>query len=90
MQSLRKQCKEPLRRKQMANLTDAERKIIVNALTTASHQYEKDAVTAEDLATHGDTTRASAEALGSQLREQVIDARQLRDKLVFLWHHIQY
>jgi hypothetical protein len=36
----------------MANLTDAERRIIVNALTTAAHQYEKDAVTARDLATH--------------------------------------
>jgi hypothetical protein len=74
----------------MANLTDAERVIVVNALTTAAHQYEKDAVTAGDLAMHGETTRASAQALGAQLQQQVRDARQLRDKLVFLWHHIQF
>jgi hypothetical protein len=30
----------------MSTLTDAERTIIFNALTTAAHQYEKDAVTA--------------------------------------------
>ena len=37
----------------MSNLTDAERTIIFNALTTAAHQYEKDAATAFELAMHG-------------------------------------
>jgi hypothetical protein len=58
----------------MSNLTDAERTIIFNALTTAAHQYEKDAATAFELAMHGLATKASAEALGAQLQQQVIDA----------------
>ena len=74
----------------MSNLTDAERTIIFNALTTAAHQYERDAATAFELAMHGLATKASAEALGAQLQQQVIDARQLRDKLEFLWNHIQF
>ena len=36
------------------------------------------------------TIKASAEALGTQLQQQVTDARQLRDKLEFLWNHIQF
>jgi len=74
----------------MSKLTDAERTIIVNALTTAAQQYEKDAATAGELATHGLATKASAEALAAQLQQQVIDARQLRDKLEILWNHIQF
>ena len=74
----------------MSKLTDAERTIIFNALTTAAHQYEKDAATAYELAMHGLATKTTAEALGTQLQQQVTDARQLRDKLEFLWNHIQF
>jgi len=49
----------------MSKLTDAERTIIFNALTTAAHQYEKDATTAYELAMHGLAIKASAEALGA-------------------------
>jgi hypothetical protein len=74
----------------MSKLTDDERTIIFNALTTAAHQYEKDAAAAYELAMHGLTIKASAEALGAQLQQQVTDVRQLRDKLEFLWNHIQF
>jgi hypothetical protein len=39
---------------------------------------------------HGLAIKSSAEALGAQLQQQVTDARQLRDKLEFLWNHIQF
>ena len=74
----------------MSKLTDAERTIIFNALTTAALQYEKDAAAAYELAMHGLTIKASAQALSAQLQQQVADARQLRDKLEFLWSHIQF
>ena len=74
----------------MSKLTDVERTIIFNALTTAARQYEKDAAAAYELAMHGLAIKASAEELGAQLQQQVTDARQLRDKLEFLWNHIQF
>ena len=60
----------------MSKLTDAERTTIFNALTTAARQYEKDAATAYELAMHGLAIKASAEALGAQLQQQVTDARK--------------
>jgi hypothetical protein len=74
----------------MSKLTDAERTIIVDALTAAAHQYEKDAATAHELAMQGVATMASAEALGAKFQQRVTDARELRDKLEFLWNHIQF
>ncbi len=73
-----------------AKLTDAERMTILNALTVSAFQHEKDAAIASELALHGQTTRASADALAEQFRQQAEDARQLRDKLTFLWSHIQF
>jgi hypothetical protein len=73
-----------------AKLTDAERTTIVNALTLSAVQHAKDAEVASELALHGQTTRPSAVALADQFRKQAEDARQLRDKLEFLWSHIQF
>jgi hypothetical protein len=70
-------------------LTDAERTTIVNALTVAARQYERDVEQALELALHGMTIREPAEALAAQLRQHAVDARQLRDKITFLWEHIQ-
>jgi hypothetical protein len=73
-----------------AKLTDAERTIIVNALTVAAVQHTKDAEAASELALHGQTTWQSALALAEQFRQQAEEARQLRDKLGFMWSHIQF
>jgi len=63
---------------------------IFNALTVSAFQHEKDAAVASELALHGQMTGASADALAEQFRKQAEDARQLRDKLAFLWSHIQF
>jgi hypothetical protein len=70
-------------------LTDPERTTVVNALTVAARQYEKDAEHALELALHSMTIREPAEALAAQFRQHAVDARQLRDKITFLWEHIQ-
>ena len=70
-------------------LTEAERTTIVNALTLAARQYETDAESASELAMHGMTIFQPAEALAKQFREHATDARQLRDKITFLWEHLQ-
>jgi hypothetical protein len=66
-----------------------ERTTIVNALTLAARQYEIDAVHASELALHGMTIFETAEALARQLRQYSTDARELRDKITFLWEHVQ-
>jgi hypothetical protein len=71
-------------------LTDPERAIIVNALTVAARQYETDAEHASELALHGMAIRDPAEALAAQFRAHAVDARQLRDKITFLWEHVQF
>jgi len=63
-------------------LTEAERTTIVLAAQT-------DAESASELALHGMTIFQPAEALAKQFREQATEARQLRDKITFLWEHIQ-
>ena len=73
-----------------AKLTDAERTIILNALTLSVVQHAKDAEVASELALHGQTTWASADTLAEQFRKQAEEARQLRDKIGFLWSHIQF
>lgn len=73
-----------------AKLTDPERMIIAHALTAAAAQYENDAAVAADLALRGGlATKAAADALGKQLRQEADDARQLRDKITFLWSHLK-
>jgi hypothetical protein len=42
------------------------------------------------LALHGQTTWQSALALAEQFRQQAEEAHQLRDKLGFLWSHVQF
>jgi hypothetical protein len=71
-------------------LTDPERTTIVNALTVAARQYEKDAEHALELALHAMTIREPAEALAAQFRHHATDARQLRDKITFLWEHVEF
>jgi hypothetical protein len=71
------------------SLTDPERTMIVNALTVAARQYERDAEHASELALHGMTIKEPAEALAAQFRQHATDARQLRDKITFLWDHVQ-
>jgi hypothetical protein len=70
-------------------LTEAERTTIVNALTLAARQYEIDAERASESELHGMTIFQPAEALAKHFRECATDARQLRDKITFLWAHIQ-
>jgi hypothetical protein len=70
-------------------LTEAERTTIVNALTLTARQYEIDAERASELALHGMTVFEPAKALAKQFQEQAADARQLRDKITFLWENIQ-
>ena len=70
-------------------LTEAERTTIVNALTVAGRQYELDAERAAELALHGMTVFEPAETLAKQFRDLATDARQLRDKITFLWDYIQ-
>jgi hypothetical protein len=70
-------------------LTEEERTTIVNALTVASRQYEIDAERASELALHGMTIFEPARDLAKQFQELATDARQLRDKITFLWEHIQ-
>jgi hypothetical protein len=70
-------------------LIEAERITIVNALTLAARQYEKDAERASELALHGMTISEPAETLARQFRQYATDARQLRDKITFLWEHVQ-
>jgi hypothetical protein len=70
-------------------LTEQERTTIVNALTLAGRQYELDAERASELALHGMSIWEPAEALAGQFRQLAADARQLRDKITFLWEHIQ-
>jgi hypothetical protein len=71
-------------------LTDPERTTIVNALTAAARQYEADAEQALELALHGMTVREPAEALAKQFRQHAAEARQLREKITFLWEHVQF
>jgi hypothetical protein len=70
-------------------LTEPERTTIVNALTLAGRQYEIDAERASELALHGMTFFEPANALAGQFRQHATEARQLRDKITFLWEHIQ-
>jgi hypothetical protein len=70
-------------------LTEDERTTIVNALTVAARQYEIDAERAAELALHGMTIFEPARALTKQFQELASDARQLRDKITFLWENIQ-
>jgi len=70
-------------------LTEPERTTIVNALTLAARQYEIDAERASELALHGMTIFEPAEALAKQFRQYATDARELRDKITFLWQHAQ-
>jgi hypothetical protein len=70
-------------------LTEHERTTIVNALTVAARQYEIDAERASELALHGMTTFEPARDLGKQFQELAADARQLQDKITFLWENIQ-
>jgi hypothetical protein len=72
-----------------AKLTDEERMIIVHALTSAAVQYETDASAAFELAAHGISAKDAAEALGARFKQQATDARQLRDKITFLWNHLK-
>ena len=71
-------------------LTDLERTIIVNALTRAAFQYEKDAERVSELAQYGMTIKEPAEDLAGQFRQHATDARQLRDKITFLLGHLQF
>jgi hypothetical protein len=81
------------RRKPMSKtpikLTEEERTTIVNALTVAARQYQIDAEHAAELELHGMTIFEPARALAKQFQELATDARQLRDKITFLWEHIQ-
>jgi hypothetical protein len=70
-------------------LTEQERTIIVNALTVAARQYEIDAERASELALHGMTIFEPARDLAKQFQAMATDARQLRDKITFLWESIQ-
>jgi hypothetical protein len=70
-------------------LSELERTTIVNALTVAARQYEIDAERASELAIHGMTVFEPAEKLAKQFRELTTDSKQLRDKITFLWEHIQ-
>jgi hypothetical protein len=70
-------------------LTEMERTTIVNALTVAARQYEIDAERASELAMHGMMVFEPAEKLAKQFRELATDSQQLRDKITFLWEHIQ-
>jgi hypothetical protein len=70
-------------------LTEQERAIIVDALTVAACQYAKDAEQASDLALHGMMVRDAAETLAAQFQQRADDAKQLRDKMTFLWAHLQ-
>ena len=70
-------------------LTKSERSIIVNALTLAGRQYERDAEQASELALHGMTFFEPARALAEQFQQHSTEARELRDKITFLWEHIQ-
>jgi len=70
-------------------LTEEERTTIVNALTVAARQYEIDAEHASELALHGMTIFEPARDLAKQFKDLAGDARQLRDKITFLWEHIQ-
>jgi hypothetical protein len=70
-------------------LTEGERTTIVNALTVAARQYEIDAERASELAMHGMTVFEPAEKLAKQFRELAADSQQLRDKITFLWEHVQ-
>ena len=69
-------------------LTEEERTTIVNALTVAARQYEIDAEHTSELALHGMTIFEPARDLAKQFQELATDARQLRDKITFLWKHI--
>jgi hypothetical protein len=69
-------------------LTELERNVIVNALTLAARQYERDAEDAAELARHGIAFMTPAEALAKQFRQEALDARELRDKITFLWEHV--
>jgi hypothetical protein len=70
-------------------LTEDERTTIVNALTVAARQYEIDAERAAELSLHGMTIFEPGRTLAKQFQEMATDARQLRDKITFLWENIQ-
>jgi hypothetical protein len=70
-------------------LTEEERTTIVNALTVAARHYEIDAERASELALHGMTVFEPVRGLAKQFQDLATDARQLRDKITFLWEHIQ-
>lgn len=75
--------------KTQMKFTEAERTTLVNALTVATRQYELDAERASELALHGATFFEPAEALAKQFRQHATDARELRDKLTFLWEYVE-
>ena len=70
-------------------LTEQERATIIDALTVAACQYVKDADQAADLALHGLSMSAAAETLAAQFRQTADAAKQLRDKMTFLWAHLE-
>jgi hypothetical protein len=70
-------------------LTEEERITIVNALTVAARQYEIDGESASELALHGMAVFEPARNLAKQFQDLATDARQLRDKITFLWENIQ-
>jgi hypothetical protein len=70
-------------------LTEAERTTIVNALTLAARQYQMDAEHASELALHGMTIFEPAKMLAKQFQDYSTDARELRDKITFLWQHAE-
>jgi hypothetical protein len=55
----------------------------------AARQYEIDAEQASELALHGMTIFEPARDLAKQFKDLADDARQLRDKITFLWEHIE-
>ena len=69
-------------------LTEQERATIIDALTVAACQYV-DADQAADLALHGLSMSAAAETLAAQFRQTADAAKQLRDKMMFLWAHLE-
>jgi hypothetical protein len=73
----------------MIKLTEPERTTIVSTLILAARQYEIDAEHASELALHGMAVFEPAEALAKQFQQHATDVRQLRDKITFLWEHIQ-
>lgn len=71
-------------------LTDPERITILDALTRAASLYEKDAEHVSQFAMYGTTIKEPADALAGRFRRHAVDARELRDKIAFLWGYVQF